>query len=242
MFSSWADMKAEFARRSAESLAIEGRIALTRHNQRQALARTNHYDPNQPRVPAGHHAGGQWTSGNQPLRIASADRPRLGAGAIAVIALQMAARAIEAYRSDKGLWDLFGERVGVVTVTTVGGKQIFGSNSTSPTYARADRVSADAVRSILIDKYPVTFKGERPGEKPNDAFYHAEATVLLRAAVANGGTLTGQTLEVYSDRPMCNSCRAALPYLGLELGNPTVTFIDSAGVRQTMQNGVWMKW
>lgn len=28
---------------------------------------TNHYDPNQPRVPAGHHDGGQWTGGGSGL-------------------------------------------------------------------------------------------------------------------------------------------------------------------------------
>jgi hypothetical protein len=34
---------------------------------------TNHYDPNQPRVPAGHHDGGQWTGGS-PWDPSSAER------------------------------------------------------------------------------------------------------------------------------------------------------------------------
>jgi hypothetical protein len=191
-------------------------------------------------VPAGHPDGGQWTTGHELPRIASADRPRIGPGAIAAITLHIATRAIEAYRSEKGLWDLFRQPVGVVTVTTIKGKQVFGSNSTSPTYSRADRVRADAIRSVMIRKYPDTLKTERPGEKPNDAMYHAEATVLLRSAAANGGSLAGETLEVFADRPMCSSCRTVLPHLGLELGNPKVTFISPTGVRRTMQNGTWV--
>lgn len=40
----------------------------------------NHYDPNQPRVPAGHHDGGQWTDGGfspGDAKFTSADRPGL---------------------------------------------------------------------------------------------------------------------------------------------------------------------
>ena len=70
---------------------------------------------------------------------------------------------------------------------------------------------------------------------------HAEATVLLKSAGANGGTLAGQTVEVYVDREMCaTSCRKVLPLLGLELGNPTVTFIDSqTGAKMIMRDGKW---
>jgi hypothetical protein len=32
-----------------------------------------------------------------------------------------------------------------------------------------------------------------------------------------------------------------LPYIGLELGDPTVIFIDRFGVRRTMRNGSWIK-
>ena len=55
------------------------------------------------------------------------------------------------------------------------------------------------------------------------------------------GTLTGRTLEVFADRPMCATCRKVLPKLGLELGNPTVTFVDDTGLRLTMRNGQWDK-
>jgi hypothetical protein len=75
---------------------------------------------------------------------------------------------------------------------------------------------------------------------PNNTLFHAETTVLLRAARENGGTLAGRMLEVYSDRELCNNCKIVLPKVGLELGNPTVTFIDDAGRRLTMRDGIWL--
>ena len=77
------------------------------------------------------------------------------------------------------------------------------------------------------------------GETPNDAVYHAETNILLRAARQNGGSLAGQMLEVHTDRPMCNSCNTILPLVGLELGNPTVTFI-SGGKIKVMRDGAWL--
>ena len=41
------------------------------------------------------------------------------------------------------------------------------------------------------------------GRYPNNAVFHAEATCLLRAARANGGTLAGKTIDVTVDREMC---------------------------------------
>jgi hypothetical protein len=75
---------------------------------------------------------------------------------------------------------------------------------------------------------------------PNNAFYHAETTVLLRAARANGGTLSGQSLEIFGDTPMCNNCGEVLPFVARTLGNPTVTFIDPSGRRRVIQNGAWL--
>jgi hypothetical protein len=95
------------------------------------------------------------------------------------------------------------------------------------------------MRRVLIQKYPDVMKTDNIGQKPNDALFHAEATVLLRAARENGGTLAGQTLEVFADGAMCDSCKKVLPKLGFELGNPTVTFVDDAGQRLTMRNGKW---
>jgi hypothetical protein len=72
---------------------------------------------------------------------------------------------------------------------------------------------------------------------PLNAFYHAETNVLLRAARQHGGSLAGRTLEVFGDRALCNNCKKVLPYVGLELGNPTVTFIEPDGTRWTMRDG-----
>jgi hypothetical protein len=47
-------------------------------------------------------------------------------------------------------------------------------------------------------------------------------------------------LEVYGDSPMCNRCDKILPYVGLELGNPTVTFVGPSGTRDTMRDGRWV--
>jgi hypothetical protein len=127
-----------------------------------------------------------------------------------------------------------------VTVTEIDGTQIFGSNSRSPTYRMEERIDAERIRDHLILKYPETMNSDNIGEKPNDALFHAEATVLLRAARQYGGTLAGRTIEVHSDRPMCPSCYRVLPLLGQELGNPTVTFVSPRGSRKTMRNGYWI--
>jgi NMD protein affecting ribosome stability and mRNA decay len=63
------------------------------------------------------------------------------------------------------------------------------------------------MRDDLIEKYPKVMSTDNIGQIPNDALFHAEVTVLLRAARANGGTLEGKTVEVTVDREMCNSCK-----------------------------------
>jgi hypothetical protein len=201
------------------------------------------YRPDQPRVSAGNPDGGQWTNdgGGANTRLASADKPRLGRETMAAIALQLAKRLIDAYRSQNSLWDIFGHKDGTVTVTTINGMDIFGSNSNSPTYTARDKAAALGMRDILLDKYPDVMETDNIGRRPNDALFHAETTVLLRAARANGGTLADQTIEVHGDREMCPSCDRVLPLVGLELGNPSVTFVEPTGETTTMKNGMWIK-
>src|SRR4030081_3844121 len=112
--------------------------------------------------------------------------------------------AIEAYRSEHGLWDLFKRKIGTVTWMTLNGKDIFGSNSSSPTYTSIDYAAAVAMRRTILQKYPEIMKIDDIGLMPNNAVFHAEATVLLRAARENGGTLAGLTLDVVSDGRLCN--------------------------------------
>jgi hypothetical protein len=204
----------------------------------------NGYDPNQPRVPAGNPDGGQWTSsgGGTPTRLA-AERPSRGPGFGWLFLLDEAKRLIDAYREKNDPRDLFGrirKRVGTVTTTVIDDTRYWGINSTARTFTSADRRRAGELRDKLIEKYPDIMRTDNIGQKPNDAVFHAETTVLLRAARENGGTLAGRSLEVFGDRPLCpESCRKVLPYVGLELGNPTVTFVDPNGERQTMRDGAW---
>jgi hypothetical protein len=78
---------------------------------------------------------------------------------------------------------------------------------------------------------------ENIGQMPNDALFHVEANVLLRAARKYGGSLAGKEFEVHSDRALCGSCRQVLPLLTRELGSPAVTFIDKNGVALIVRNG-----
>lgn len=97
------------------------------------------------------------------------------------------------------------------------------------------------MRKILLEKYPDKFATSNIGRMPGDALFHAETTVLLRSARQSGGILTGRTLTVFGDTVLCNNCKDLLPYIGLELGNPTVTFVDPDGSSRTMRDGSWMK-
>jgi hypothetical protein len=118
----------------------------------------------------------------------------------------------------------------------------FGVNSGANSYTSADRAAANDMRSTLINKYPDVMETDRIGLMPNNGLYHAETTLLLRAARANGGSLAGMEFEVHVDgQSVCRSCRTVLPYVGLELGNPTVTFIEPSGLRRTMRDGAWIE-
>jgi hypothetical protein len=91
-----------------------------------------------------------------------------------------------------------------------------------------------------VEKYPDFVNGDNLGEMPLNALTHAETTVLLRAARENGGMLAGQRLEVITDKVMCNFCREVLPSVGMELGDPTVTFIGPNLKPLTMKGGKWI--
>jgi hypothetical protein len=107
-------------------------------------------------------------------------------------------RIIEALRSDNFLYDLFGQPRGTVSMLEIDGKTLFGSNSRLPLYTSRDRAEADAMREVLLQKYPELVRGNI-GEAPMDGIYHAEGSVLIRAAREHGGSLAGRTLEVVTD-------------------------------------------
>lgn len=152
---------------------------------------------------------------------------------------------IDVYRGVNNMPDLFGRPTwpldeGTVAFTKISGRVYFGVNSGAPGYSDGDRAEANAQRWGIIDDYPFLGRAKNIGQVPFDSLYHAESLVLMRAAIGNGGSLAGKSIEVYTDREMCWSCEKVLPYLGLRLGNPIVTFIDRAGTRQTMWNGSWL--
>ena len=154
---------------------------------------------------------------------------------------------INAYRAAQNMPDLFGRSTwpsdrGTVAVTEIDGKLYFGVNSRAPGYMNADENAARSARNEMIKRYPSIMETDNIGEVPNDSLFHAEATVLLRSANDNGGTLADKVLEVHVDRGLCTSCIRVLPRLGLELGNPWVTFVDTTtGRRSAMHNGRWLQ-
>jgi hypothetical protein len=152
---------------------LRHKLALMDITAQRIAGHRSHFNPDQPRVPAGNPDGGQWTSvgGATGSRLAAADKPRLGRGAGIAIFLEVAKRLIEAYRSENGLWDLFGHKNGTIAFTTIDGTKVFGSNSTSPAYTFADKSAALRLRDILVEKYPGKFPTEDVGRMPNDALY-----------------------------------------------------------------------
>jgi hypothetical protein len=220
------------------------RLALIDAEAQHRLAQhRSHFNPNQPRVPAGNPDGGQWTrTGASRIgpQLAGGGKPPLGLYQLLfAIAAQAAKLLIEDYRS-KNRTDLFGHEPGAVVVTVVDGDPIFGPSSKAGEYKSEDRHAAEKLRADLVKKYPAVFDRSNLGQKPNDALFHGETTALLRAAKKRGGTLAGQTLTVFTDRELCNNCERVLPYVGLELGNPTVTFVDPDGSIMTMRDGAWI--
>jgi len=174
------------------------------------------------------------------VRLAASEMGPLGPKSKIAIAIEAALAAFDAYRRSQGLRDLFGQKVGTLAYTELNGKGIYGVNSTVGTFDANDRAAANKMRDTLIRDFPEYFDKDNIGQAPNNAIYHAETTALLRAARVNGGTLKGQELEVHVDEPMCPNCKSTLPYVGLELDNPTVTFIDSDKVVRTMRDGRWI--
>lgn len=152
---------------------------------------------------------------------------------------------IAMYRTINNSSDLFGEpswpqRNGTVAVGEIDGKVYFGVNSTAPGYFDIDWKAAAQIRDSMISSYPDEMNTGNIGYKPNDSFFHAEATFLIRAA--KDSSLSGKAFDVFTDRQLCDSCDVILPLLGMELGNPTVTFINTRnGSRSTMRNGQWLR-
>ncbi|HYW64576.1 MAG TPA: hypothetical protein VE865_15395 [Bradyrhizobium sp.] len=153
---------------------------------------------------------------------------------------------IDAYRTINNAPDLFGrpawpQNDGAVTAGKIDGKVYFGVNSTAPGYSDADWNTARTTRDNLINKYPESMDKTNIGWTPNDSLFHAESTILLRAAKDSGGSLANRSIEIYVDQKVCDSCGKILTKLGLELGDPYVAFIErDTGLRNEMWHGKWL--
>lgn len=129
---------------------------------------------------------------------------------------------------------------GTVAYAEVDGQTVFGVNSDAPGYTMRDEAMARDMRARLIERYPDIMATGNAGHKPNDALFHAEANALLRAAEPYSGSLGGRTIQMRVDRPLCRSCDVVLPYLGTQIGNPTVRIFDGAGDIWIMRDGIWI--
>jgi hypothetical protein len=153
---------------------------------------------------------------------------------------------IDAYRSINNGPDLFGRPMwsydkGTVAAGEIDGKVYFGVNSTAPGYSNSDLNRALDARDTLTAKYPDEMGFDNIGRTPNDSLFHAESTILLRAAKDNGGSLANRSIEIYVDQQVCDSCGKMLTKLGLELGDPYVVFTErDTGLRNEMWNGKWL--
>ncbi len=153
---------------------------------------------------------------------------------------------LERYAAEHAHVDLFGYRKGLeegtIAAGRVDGRPFIGVNSKfGITYATADRLAAERLRDGMIGKYDQVRRNNNIGYKPNDVFFHAETTLLLRAAKVFGGSLKGKVIFIYSSRPMCPGCGTLLPLIGRELENPTVVFSDyDRGDISIMRDGKWI--
>ena len=81
-------------------------------------------------------------------RIASNEnKPTLGQNGRAAIIAEIGRRLIRVFRSENYLFDLFNQDRGTVSQTEFDGRNIFGSNSISPTYTSQDRADADQMHN-----------------------------------------------------------------------------------------------
>jgi hypothetical protein len=228
---------------SRRAVMLAHRLALLDIGAQHFRRYGSHYNPNEPRAPAGHPDGGQWThdGSRAGVQLAAGERGGGSGWAFTIGALlKLGLELIKEHRKEEILRDLFGD-VGTVAWTRIDGNDIFGYNSRSSKFTSEDRANAEDMLRRLSSKDPELARRAELGQMPTNAFFHAETTVLLRAAHKYGGTLAGRTLHVIVDRLMCPSCPEILPRVGLEIGNPTVTFTDHRGRTRTMRDGQWLE-
>jgi hypothetical protein len=227
--------------RGSDAEATQAQLAvrdIREAQAREAIRHVQQFDPEwRPRESA--------DTGSVPGQIRRAEgQIREAEARLRELANQQPTSLIDAFRRQHGL-DLLGDPIwsreqNSVSTCQVDGVPHIGVNSQALTYSDRDNATAGQLRDSLIEFHPSRMNTDNIGQFPNNAVFHAEATCLLRAARANGGSLAGKTIEVTVDREMCPSCENILPLIGLELGNPAVTFVDPVGRVRKMHNGKWI--
>ncbi|BAQ18117.1 hypothetical protein [Methyloceanibacter caenitepidi] len=231
-------------RRRNRATDAEGTLAqVTRRDVTEALARNaiqrvQRLDPGwrpSPSIERRNSIVGQIRRAEENLREAQARLRELEQ--------QRAPEAIQTLRDSYGT-DLLGRPLlgdsDTVAHGIVDGETFMGVNSGAIVeYSQRDLNDAKRALIPLVRKRPDIMSTHNIGQRPNDALFHAESTVLLRAARANDGTLSGKVIDITVDRPICSSCKKVLPLIGQELGNPIVRFTEPSGRVRTMHNGEW---
>jgi hypothetical protein len=193
-------------------------IAMRRHDCALRRACKANFNPDQPRVPRGEDGAGQWTlvAGG----ASRGGRGRYGGNFPGATNGQLIRLDLEISRTENALQQIrqYDPNWKPTVESVITPDSIEGAIRNAQ--ARAEQ--ADARLSDLRSGIGGNFGPP------------------LEAAQDNGGTLEGRTIEIHTDREMCpTSCFIVLPKLGLELGNPRVTFVGPNGSSRTMQNGKW---
>ena len=78
------------------------------------------------------------------------------------------------------------------------------------------------------------------GQRPNDAVFHAETNLLLRAARSSGGTLESQSLEVFLIEICVGVAQPSYPMLASRSAILQSPSWGPTGLSRTMRNGAWI--
>lgn len=127
---------------------------------------------------------------------------------------------------------------GTIAHARIDGQDFYGVNSGSSAFTQRDDALAREMRDRLIVETPDLMQTLFSGQMPNNAAFHAEANLLLRAADQYGGALRGRWIDMTVDRNFCKNCQVVLPEIALRLGNPRVRIRDRRGEIFEIRDGV----
>ncbi|MEQ9411555.1 MAG: deaminase [Fuerstiella sp.] len=122
-----------------------------------------------------------------------------------------------------------GDGLGTVAYVEVGGRKVFGVNSTA-LVNDADKALGRMWRDRL---------GFNAGQA--QALFHGEAHSLMRAYQKTGVNLPAE-MSLYVDRLTCGPCQGSLPTLVKEMGIRKLTIRTKDGHIGDIIDGIWQGW